>query len=158
MRSSTRTLLIAAASNFSTAYNLVVINIVQVIVQNQYCGGNRCKTPVTVASTSCLVGAICGQLMFGYVGDCLGRAVALQLTMALSILGAFVSAFAVPLSASRIAAYSASQLKATRVEWPRCWFLRDMTSCSRLAPMHSGSSGSSSRPRRIRMYSATAMA
>lgn len=41
-----------------------------------------------------------GQLSFGYIGDCLGRGPALQLTMILSILGAIVSAFAVPLNSS----------------------------------------------------------
>ena len=48
-----------------------------------------------------LVGAIVGQLTLGYVGDCLGRPRALQITMALSVLGALASAFAVPLDAAR---------------------------------------------------------
>ena len=124
--------IIACISNLSTAYNLVVINVVravplqprrsclarslvpsaqshaknscapprqvQVFVQNQYCGGDHCKPEVSLASTSCLVGAICGQLTFGYIGDLMGRSRALQLTMALSILGALFSAFAVPLT------------------------------------------------------------
>ena len=89
---------IACVSNLSTAYNLVVINIVHVLVQNQYCGGDKCKHEVSLASTACLAGAIAGQLSFGFVGDALGRARGLQLTMALSILGALASAFAVPLS------------------------------------------------------------
>lgn len=89
---------IAAVSNLSTAYNLVVINIVQVLVQNQYCGGDHCRDAVSLASTACLVGAIVGQVSMGYVGDCLGRSKALQLTMAFSIIGAFASAFAVPLN------------------------------------------------------------
>lgn len=86
-------------SNLSTAYNLVNINLAHVIIENQYCGGggNSCEAEVDLASTSVLVGAILGQLTFGYVGDCLGRAKALQLTMALSILGALASAFAVPI-------------------------------------------------------------
>jgi PHS family inorganic phosphate transporter-like MFS transporter len=96
-----RNTVIACISNLSTAYNLVVISIVHIIVQNQYCGGNHCSHEVSIASTSCLVGAIVGQLTFGYVGDCLGRSRALQLTMALSIIGALASAFAVPLSPSR---------------------------------------------------------
>merc|ERR1712166_1598801 len=95
---SMRNTIISAVSNLSTAYNLVVINIVHVIVENQYCGGDQCKDHVTMASTACLVGAILGQLSFGYIGDCLGRPIALQLTMALSILGALVSAAAVPLT------------------------------------------------------------
>lgn len=120
--SATRNLVISAVSNLSTAYNLVVINIVHgalmrahhpkephldgtcaraapVIVQFQYGGGpDACTVEVDSASTSCLVGAIVGQLTFGYIGDRLGRPRALQLTMALSILGALASAFAVPMS------------------------------------------------------------
>jgi len=92
----TRNLVISSVSNLSTAYNLVVINIVHVMIEYPYCGGDKCKDQVTMASTSCLVGAIVGQLTFGYIGDCLGRPRALQLTMALSIIGALVSAFAVP--------------------------------------------------------------
>ena len=75
----TRNTVIAAISNLSTAYNLVVINLVQVFVQNQYCGGDHCHDAVVVASTSCLVGAIVGQLCMRYVGACLGRARALEL-------------------------------------------------------------------------------
>ena len=90
---------LASISNLSTAYNLIIINLAHVIIQNQYCGGDKCHDKVVIASTSCLVGAICGQLTFGYVGDCLGRSRALQLTMALSILGALLSACAVPTSA-----------------------------------------------------------
>lgn len=91
-----KNLIIACVSNLSTAYNLIVINLAHIIIQNQYCNGDNCHSAVTLASTSCLVGAIAGQLTFGYVGDCLGRSRALQLTMALSILGAVASAFAVP--------------------------------------------------------------
>jgi len=89
---------IAAFSNLSTAYNLVNVNITHVLMQNQYCGGDNCKSAVALSSTACLAGAIIGQLTFGYVGDCLGRGRALQLTMYLSILGALVSAFAVPIT------------------------------------------------------------
>ena len=96
-----RAVIIAAVSMLSTAYNLSVISIVQVIMENQYCGGPRgCKDDVDLAATACLVGAIFGQLTFGYVGDCLGRSRALQLTMAISIFGALISAFAVPLDSS----------------------------------------------------------
>tara|TARA_B110001452_G_scaffold263693_1_gene265529 strand:+ start:1039 stop:2604 length:1566 start_codon:yes stop_codon:yes gene_type:complete len=96
----TRNLVISAVSNLSTAYNLVVINIAHVMIEYPYCGGDNCASEVTQASTSCLVGAIVGQLTFGYVGDCLGRPRALQLTMAMSILGALSSAFAVPIDPS----------------------------------------------------------
>lgn len=96
-----RNLIISAVSNFSTAYNLVIINIVSVVLEYQYCGGEKgCNAEVSNASTACLVGAIFGQLAFGYIGDWIGRGPALQLTMAMSILGAFISAFAVPITNS----------------------------------------------------------
>ena len=38
------------------------------------------------------------SLTFGYVGDALGRGPALRLTMAMSILGALTSSFAVPIN------------------------------------------------------------
>ena len=96
-----RSVIIAAVSMLSTSYNLSVISIVQVIIENQYCGGpSGCKDDVDLAATACLVGAIFGQLTFGYIGDCLGRSRALQLTMAISIFGALISAFAVPLDSS----------------------------------------------------------
>lgn len=70
-------------------------------MENQYCRidgkPSNCSAQISIAGTACLVGAITGQLTFGFVGDCLGRPRALQLTMALSIFGALISAFAVPI-------------------------------------------------------------
>jgi len=84
-------------SNLSTAYNLVVINIAHVVIAYQYCGGaDACRAQVEAASVAVLVGAMLGQLTFGYIGDCIGRGPALRITMALSIFGALLSAFAVP--------------------------------------------------------------
>ena len=93
-----RKLLISAISNLSTAYNLVIINVSHVTIAYQYCGGaDACSAQVEAASTAVLVGAILGQLTFGYIGDCVGRSAALRLTMALSLFGATISAAAVPL-------------------------------------------------------------
>ncbi len=39
---------------------------------------------------------IIGQLYFGYIGDCLGRGPAMQLTMAMSIAGALLSGLVLP--------------------------------------------------------------
>eukprot|EP00437_Effrenium_voratum_P061117 CAMPEP_0181501264 /NCGR_PEP_ID=MMETSP1110-20121109/55696_1 /TAXON_ID=174948 /ORGANISM="Symbiodinium sp., Strain CCMP421" /LENGTH=452 /DNA_ID=CAMNT_0023629699 /DNA_START=17 /DNA_END=1372 /DNA_ORIENTATION=- len=89
--------MIAAISNLSTAYNLVNCNLTNEVMENEFCGGDHCNASVTATSTSCLAGAIFGQLTFGYVGDWLGRGPALHLTMVMSITGALVSAFAVPL-------------------------------------------------------------
>lgn len=95
---SNRNTWIAACSNLSTAYNLVNVNLAHVVMQNEYCGGDFCPNEVTTVGTACLAGAIIGQLTFGYVGDCLGRGRALTLTMILTIAGALLSAFAVPLT------------------------------------------------------------
>jgi len=95
---SNRNTIIAAFSNLSTAFNLININLAHVIMQNQYCDGDNCKAAVSAAGSACLAGAILGQLTFGYVGDCLGRGPAMQLTLLLSILGALSSFFAVPIS------------------------------------------------------------
>lgn len=98
---SNRNMWIAAFSNLSTSFNLVNINLAHVILANEYCATDKgCATAVSAASTACLAGAIFGQLTFGYVGDCLGRGMAMRLTMLLSICGAFASAFAVPLTSS----------------------------------------------------------
>lgn len=94
-----RNTIISAVSNLSTAYNLVVISIVHVLIENQYCSGlHHCTAEVTSAATASLVGAIFGQLTFGYVGDWLGRGQALRLTMALTVIGALLSACAVPIT------------------------------------------------------------
>lgn len=93
-----RATIVAAVSNLSTAYNLVNVNLTNEIMENQFCGGDHCNASVAAMSTACLAGAIFGQLTFGYVGDWLGRGPALYLTMVMSIAGALVSAFAVPLN------------------------------------------------------------
>lgn len=46
---------VSQVSNLSTAYNLVVINVVHVIVENQYCGGDQCKGEVRACTIIPLV-------------------------------------------------------------------------------------------------------
>ena len=116
-RKAMRNTIIAMISNFSTAYNLLTINVAHVIIANQYCSdteSDECVTAIDFASTSCLVGAIVGQLTFGYVGDCVGRSTALRLTMALSILGALLSAFSVPLGAQSSIFYVLGTARSTQ--------------------------------------------
>ena len=58
LRRRTRNTVISACSNLSTAYNLVNVNLAHVIMENEYCGGDNCKSQVTAAGTACLVGSI----------------------------------------------------------------------------------------------------
>jgi len=108
--------IVAAISNLSTAYNLTIVASVNAVLKNQYCvltkhyqGVNpdgedvytmkfddECKAAGDFAKVACIIGAIVGQIFMGYVGDCIGRSNALRLTMALSIGGALLSAFAFP--------------------------------------------------------------
>lgn len=93
-----KNVLISAVSNLSTAYNIMIINITHVLIEEQYCGGSYCAGYVDIASTMGLVGCSIGQLSFGIIGDKLGRSKALQLTMALTIFGAILQSFAVPIT------------------------------------------------------------
>eukprot|EP00937_MAST-01D_sp_MAST-1D-sp2_P001566 g1566.t1 len=78
--------IISAVANLSTAYNLTIISYALVIANGTY-DDNEYQTAV---KTAALVGAIAGQLTFGYVGDCLGRSKAMFLTMLLSLGGAIL--------------------------------------------------------------------
>ena len=117
-RSALKNKIVAAISNLSTAYNLTIVASVNAVLKNQYCTLTRhfegvdpfgkdvysmkfdgkCKAAGDFAKVACIIGAIVGQVFMGYVGDCLGRSNALRLTMALSIGGALLSAFAFPTS------------------------------------------------------------
>ena len=102
----------------ASAYNLLTINVAHVIIANPYCSdteSDECVTAIDFASTSCLVGAIVGQLTFGYVGDCVGSSTALRLTMALSILGALGSVLAIGGSYGYAVTKHQEKLKAERL-------------------------------------------
>ena len=87
---SSKNAIISAVANTSTAYNLTIVAYALVIMDgtwpdDEYASGVK---------TAALVGAIVGQLTFGYVGDCLGRSKAMFLTMLFSLGGALLSAAA----------------------------------------------------------------
>ena len=49
-RTGLRNTVLSAISNLSTAYNLLVINIVHVLIEDQYCGGHdKCTREVSRA-------------------------------------------------------------------------------------------------------------
>ncbi|KAG6578145.1 Inorganic phosphate transporter [Phytophthora cinnamomi] len=82
--------LVSAIANLSTAYNLAVINYALMMLQRSYPNSSP-ELRSTVDSCS-LVGAIVGQLTFGYVGAVMGRRKGMIFTLLLSILGAASSA------------------------------------------------------------------
>lgn len=71
-------------------YNLAVINYALMMIRQTYPASSPQLTSM-VASCS-LVGAIMGQLTFGYIGDAIGRKRAMIFTLLLSIGGALASA------------------------------------------------------------------
>ncbi|KAI9920758.1 hypothetical protein PsorP6_000835 [Peronosclerospora sorghi] len=81
--------LVSAIANLSTAYNLAIINYALMMVEQSYPTSSP-EVRSTVDSCS-LVGAIVGQLTFGYVGAVLGRKRGMIFTLVLSILGAAAS-------------------------------------------------------------------
>ncbi|OWZ16792.1 Inorganic phosphate transporter [Phytophthora megakarya] len=83
-------ILVSAIANLSTAYNLAVINYALMMLQRSYPNSSP-ELRSTVDSCS-LVGAIAGQLTFGYVGAVMGRRKGMIFTLLLSILGAVSSA------------------------------------------------------------------
>ncbi|TMW65877.1 hypothetical protein Poli38472_003642 [Pythium oligandrum] len=82
--------IVSAVANLSTAYNLAVINYALMLAQRTY----PPSTPqVTSSVVSCsLIGAITGQLTFGYIGDAVGRRKGMIFTLLLTIAGALASA------------------------------------------------------------------
>jgi PHS family inorganic phosphate transporter-like MFS transporter len=90
MKNNRCSLIVAAVSNLSTAYNLANMSLALVLLS----ANGLTPTPGETGGLSSVVfaGAICGQLTMGYIGDLVGRARALQLTMLLSIMGAGLSA------------------------------------------------------------------
>lgn len=83
-------ILVSAVANLSTAYNLAVINYALMMLERSYPNSSP-ELRSTVDSCS-LVGAIAGQLTFGYVGTVMGRRKGMIFTLLLSILGAVASA------------------------------------------------------------------
>lgn len=71
-------------------YNLAVINYALMMIRQTYPASSTQLTSM-VASCS-LVGAIMGQLTFGYIGDAIGRKRAMIFTLLLSIGGSLASA------------------------------------------------------------------
>ncbi|KDO16440.1 hypothetical protein SPRG_18034 [Saprolegnia parasitica CBS 223.65] len=79
---------------FNDAYDLFVMNVVNVVLEEQY--GKDVYTPSLkgAVSAAALVGAIIGQIVFGYLADVLGRRICMIITCAILILGGIICALA----------------------------------------------------------------
>jgi len=93
----TKNTIISMVGNLSTAYNLTIISLAFSMSEYVYPESKDVSSGTSSSvKTAALIGAIVGQLTFGYVGDCLGRSKAMALTMALTICGAILSSINQP--------------------------------------------------------------
>jgi PHS family inorganic phosphate transporter-like MFS transporter len=81
-------IVVSGVGFFSDAYDLFIINIVMLIMSKNYRITDADKAAI---SSAALVGAIIGQLTFGYVGDTIGRKKAFVITLTLVVIGAILS-------------------------------------------------------------------
>lgn len=84
-------MVVASIGFFSDAYDLFVINMVLIILQELYSTSDGHKAIIT---TTALIGAITGQLAFGYLGDVFGRTIVWVATISLIIIGSIGSSLA----------------------------------------------------------------
>ncbi|KDO26879.1 hypothetical protein SPRG_20421 [Saprolegnia parasitica CBS 223.65] len=78
---------------FNDAYDLQVINIVNIILKHQYKAEYTADMKSNV-STAALIGAVLGQLAFGFLGDMYGRKNCMVATCAILIIGGILTAAA----------------------------------------------------------------
>lgn len=79
---------------FNDAYDLFVMNIVNVVLTEQYGKEVYTSSMKSWVSAAALVGAVVGQLMFGYLGDVFGRRVNMIATCGLLIVGGLLCTIA----------------------------------------------------------------
>ena len=91
-----RTIVIAGMGFFTDAYDLFVIALVIPILASLQPGGLS-TTETGLLGATALMGAAVGQVLFGLLGDRLGRKRVYAITLAVMAIGAVGSAFAAPL-------------------------------------------------------------
>ncbi|KAI9981404.1 hypothetical protein PInf_009156 [Phytophthora infestans] len=72
---------------FNDAYDLFVMNVINIVLTEQYGKHVYTSTMKSWVSAAALIGAVVGQLAFGYLGDVFGRRVNMIATCALLIFG-----------------------------------------------------------------------
>lgn len=79
--------LVGGVGFFNDAYDLLVMNVVNVILTEQYGSTVYNKDMKSNASAAAIVGAIFGQLFFGFMGDRLGRKLNMIISCVILIVG-----------------------------------------------------------------------
>jgi len=93
-----RTIVVAGMGFFTDAYDLFVISLVLPILVALAPGGAIGGTELAFLGSSALMGAAVGQLLFGWLGDRLGRRKVYGVTLAVMAIAAVGSALSVPIA------------------------------------------------------------
>ncbi|HYA70762.1 MAG TPA: MFS transporter [Thermoplasmata archaeon] len=91
-----RTIIVAGMGFFSDAYDLFVISLVLPILVALAPGGAIGKTELAFLGSSALMGAAVGQVLFGWLGDKLGRRKVYGVTLTVMSIAAVGSALSAP--------------------------------------------------------------
>jgi len=93
-----QTILVAGMGFFSDAYDLFVISLAIPILVALFEGGKVNSTQIGLLASSALMGAAVGQLLFGWLGDRVGRRKVYGITLTVMAIGAIGSALSVPVA------------------------------------------------------------
>jgi MFS transporter, PHS family, inorganic phosphate transporter len=92
---------ITSMANFSVQYNFACISVVLILMSQSVCttddgdcrDGTQADWVEGSASAAVFVGAVCGEIGFGFLGDYLTRSDAMLFAMSLALFGTIISAF-----------------------------------------------------------------
>ena len=91
-----RTILVAGMGFFTDAYDLFVISLTIPILVALYEGGTLNSGTIGLLASSALMGAAVGQIVFGWLGDRVGRRRVYGITLSIMAVGAIGSALSGP--------------------------------------------------------------
>eukprot|EP00948_MAST-09A_sp_MAST-9A-sp1_P001726 g1726.t1 len=87
-----KSMMLAGIGFFADSYDLFVVNVVLKIMENLY---TPTDTSRSLVASAALIGAVMGQLIFGFFSDVLGRRIMFIATAAFVTFGAILSACAI---------------------------------------------------------------